>query len=286
MKYLSKIVFSIILSLTFFISCSEEHKIEEERISATDMEFVGLEHNEILEKTFNVLKKEKKDIKNQIKLNSKKNHLERIIVGVISNTEKYTEESKKNGIQSVKDFFKKQNTLSKSNSINNLQAEYLLLPDQDQFYLGQLDLILSSIDTINIKNNSTLESIINLEIAIGYDQNLNNKQLLILFSATQTAKYSFSYWRRNLMSWIDKGGDELSRPGCPTDCPIGKANIAHLKEIVTDDAAGAVAGAVGAAAANIIVGAGTAAYGAAIVTTAAAASAFTAAKKLISWLWS
>lgn len=286
MKVLKSIVgLSILLIASLiFTNCQNENEennlVQENRLKASDFEFVGKEHNKVLEKAFSILKKEKEDILKK----EKNNELQRILIKAISETEEYSKSSKDEGIESIKRFFNKK----------EYDFNYEGLPISENFskeiiknYLLELNEVITNID-INESEEFIKNKISIFEESISEDKELNQYELMILYSSTQTAKNSLIYWKNNLMDWIEISDNKkfkTSRGGCPTNCPIQQENAEHLAEIAQDDVAGAVAGAVGAAVANAVPVGGQVAYGTAIVSTAVGRSAYTAAKKLINWLW-
>lgn len=280
-------IFSLLIAVSIFYDCSndEVENNTQEKITAQKLEFVGIEHNEILEQTFEFLKNNKSQIKTQESRESKVKLLENFLVSKIEKNEKYTAESNLLGVQNIRNTFKNINLQSKSHI--NLEKSVSNLSEIEKSYLNRLDIILSNVsfeseESISLNNSNISE----LEKEIENNINLTNNQLVTLLSATQTAKYSLLYWKENIMKWIDMGNNRLSkRDECPTDCPIQKENMKHLKDIVKADAVGAVSGAAYALAVNVIPGAGQVGYGTVIVGSAAATSVGTAAKKLIDWLW-
>jgi len=143
----------------------------------------------------------------------------------------------------------------------------LQLNEKELHFLNRLDAILTDVeynDPEVIKEIEDLESEIELE-------ELTNNQLLVLYSATQTAKHSYIYWSENWDKWLELDENSL------------KSAMSIGGDIVKGDVAGAVGGAVGALAANIIIGPGQVAYGTAVITCGVAGSVGVAVYKLIEW---
>lgn len=123
------------------------------------------------------------------------------------------------------------------------------------------------LDVISLDNRiSTLENRV-------FEANLTESEQIIIYSATNTARYSLDYWNRNLASW---------------DVLIG-TNTATLKvqrrfswkSVGKNDVAGAIGGAVAAGIANLFGPVGWAGYGSTILAGAAGASAYDAAMQLM-----
>jgi len=254
------------------------------------MEFIGIEHNIMLSDTHTFLIKESIKPNYSAKTTANKiESLEKFLIQRISNEKKYTDASVKEGIEHINALFSK----SFSNSKNSNKVEFNHdLSSKEPKYLSNLNELLDNVD-FNVENNIE-QKIIEIEREIESETTLSNKQLITLFSATQTAKFSYRYWHENWSSWADLNktsrktlkhstlalsGDEQCTDGhCGCNCE-------DAKDIIKADAAGAIGGAVTAAVVNVVPGAGQVAYGGAIVAGAVGGSAVEAANKLLDWLW-
>ncbi len=129
-----------------------------------------------------------------------------------------------------------------------------------------------------MNDNTILLNIISLELEIENDNSLNNDQLIILYSATEIAKYSYTYWSDNWKKWasLNNNGNKI----------VYGNKIANVGgDIVIGDVAGGVAGGVGALAVNLIPGPGQVAYGGAIIGGAVTGSAYVAVDAFLHWLF-
>ncbi|WP_299683538.1 hypothetical protein [uncultured Tenacibaculum sp.] len=284
-----------ILFLNVFISCSNESEINENKFTAKDFEFVGIEHNKILEETFKILKEEKSMLKAKKRQNE--NQFKDVLIRATSNVYKNDKIKKDFAISGVHNFFKieEPNSFSKRrNDVDSFENTISSLSLSEQNYMNQLGEIMKEMDSPDLEKNEIINDIIELEVKIGNDSNLNNEQLQVLYSATQTSKYSFSYWKENANDWVISLEDHdidhtisfssknRKRPICRCGRPA--KFIEAVGDVSSADAAGAIGGAVGAAAVNVVIGPGQVAYGSAIVGTAATASATVVARKIIDWL--
>jgi hypothetical protein len=278
MKYLSRVAFAIVLSLTF-IACSneaEENNNLQERVSSKQLEIVGIEHNQRLKETFDFLTENKKILSKSSKI-EKQEILEGFLISKINSNTKYDKRFNEFTVKYTRDIFinlKNKSKLSFENKTNELAYE---LSKKETFFLTELQNILTTSTTLNQIN----EKIDNLNIEIENDAELNNEQLILLFSATQTAKYSCNYWAYEMENWNNLNSKEAGKlsqkcgePGCYTDT---------VGTIAGADVAGAIGGAVGAVAVNVIVGPGQVAYAGAIIGTAVAGSVGAAVLEFFSW---
>ena len=149
-----------------------------EIINAKNIEFVGIEHNIMLDETYEFLKKQssKQSYKSKSSKN-KKESLEDFLISRIETNKKYSDHSNEIGIQSIKSFFKEKNTFSKSSTYSTKNSSSL--SDNEKEYLDSLNEILEKIDFT--KDNDIEESISNLEKDIENNIDLNDEQLITLF---------------------------------------------------------------------------------------------------------
>jgi len=275
MKNISKIIILIIISITFITCDSNNDEIENNtktKFTPKQFEFIGLEHNELLTQTYEFLNKNKKEMRNKT---GKQNKivLENFLINKIASNKKYSNESNEIGIKKIKEQFRTSNSFPKMNFSKNKST--LNLSEKEIYYLDLLKTILVNIDPLQLTIENEISS---LEKTIQEDTLLNNKQLYILYSATQTAKFSYSYWSENKDLWITLSSD-LNKDSCP-DCWTNAGIVA------TADVAGAVGGAVTAAIVNVMPGPGQVAYAGAIVGAGVGASVSAGVVLFINWLWS
>ncbi|MBV1923961.1 MAG: hypothetical protein KUG68_08045 [Flavobacteriaceae bacterium] len=257
---------STILSVLVLFSCSKDTVNETENqgadftkgkgeITANDLQFVGVEHNQMLAETYNYIESVGQDVT-----------LERIqnnLVDNIKDNDQYNDESNAIGIDFTNDLLK---TPTESISLTGFGTS-----ERENVYLNELQEILNDAE---FGNQEFIEKVMQLENAIANDGSFSDEQLITLYSATQVAQYSFNYWSHNLENW-----ENLARRhgGTPTR--------SHGGDIVGGDVAGAVAGAAGAWAVNVVPGAGQVAYGGAILGGAVAGSVGVAVTKIWDWFW-
>lgn len=286
--------FTAILSFAIF-SCTnksmETDDITSEVINATNIEFVGIEHNIMLDETYEFLKKEssKKSYMNKSS-KSKKEDLEDFLISRVRANRKYSDHSNEIGIENVERIFKEKQTFTKRSTYSQKTSSELSSKEEE--YLNSLNEILEKIDFT--KDNNIEESISNLEQDIENEVDLSDEQLITLFSATQTAKYSYKYWLENMSKWTELEGSTnkvlnhseyfFNKGEECTDGHCG-CNCEDAKDIVKADVGGAVAGAAGAWIVNVVPGAGQVAYGGAIVGGAVAGSVGVAVTKFLDWIW-
>ena len=300
-KNVFKIVIAslIIIGGLVFYSCQTDKKNEIEKpnkssITAKSMEFVGIEHNQLLEESFQFLKKEhRKNSYVARTIDNRKQRLEDFLISRVESNNKYSKESNELAVANIKKAFSSESTIASRVSISNASRVSISnestidFPEEIKGYLEDLDKILDQIGS----NTDVGEKISNLEKRIEMDNKLTEKNLIILFSATQTAKYSYAYWSKNADKWkfLSKEGTlRAIRRSADSGSEQGNSNSNSgwetTKDIVKYDVAGAAGGAAGAAIVNVIPVAGQVAYGSAIVGGAVGASVTEGVKKLLDWM--
>jgi hypothetical protein len=276
-------LFTFIITSLIFYSCTSESETNEvqNKISAKQLEFGGIEHNEILNKTFDFIIKNESKMKSLKSKANKMKLIEEFMVSQIENNQNYSSESSNLGVKFIRDAFKKRksNLKSKNNSI--------IVSEIEAIYLNRLDEVINNSSYSNKDDiNLAISNIINLENEIEKDESLTNEQLITLFSATQTAKHSYQYWVENMHNWYNLSSEHKKTNFQKRDGD-GHANGCQCLvvggAIVGADVKGAVAGAVGAAIVNVVPVAGQVTYGAAIVGTAATNSALEAIDQFLDW---
>lgn len=245
---MKKLIFGLIASVVMAFSGNAQ-----ERLTSKDLEFVGIQHNQILEKVYNFIVENKIDNENKSKV------VDFMLEMAKENSKSDDEFDFASNL--IKDVFAKK--YSSDRLYTDDMAEKL--SDIDRGYLDKLNDLLNH----NYENsNEFTQAVLELENSIDNDKNLNNNDLSVLYTATNTAKYSFQYWERNSEKWVslNKNESTMKRGG---------------RRIVGADVIG---GAAGAWIVNVMPGAGQVAYGSAIVGGAVANSLCEAGSQLMDWL--
>lgn len=257
-----------ILIIVILSSCNKDDAtiLEKSRLlTLQEIEKLGVEHNNILDKVLIGLKENKvsfKKDKDNIEtiLNKELNTLyetnlntNKEIVTAIEYSEK---EVSRFAIKAHQSFLK--NSKSQS-SLQIIIREYSEnLTESQQNFLIQIDEVLSQttndVEATLSKLNS-IQEIVQSELSV--------EEAQVVLAGAEIGKASLQYWSENIEEWqqvLDKGG-------------IQQKGWLDWSELGGSDVAGAVGGAIGAAVVNIVPGAGQVAYGAAILGGAAGASA-------------
>ncbi len=251
------LIFIAIISAILFSCSSESDNDVETKITPNDIEFVGIEHNEMVGEAYDFLNQQNGNLK------SAKTGIEEFLISKIRGNSKYSTESNEIAVDYVRSVFS-QTSLKSLNT--NDYSQYL--SEKENFYLQKLDEILTD---VGFNNAEVPNKILALEKEIQNESSFSDEQLIVLFSATQTARYSYSYWSENWDKWLALDGNNL------------KSVTGVGKDIVKGDVAGAVGGAVGALVVNVIPGLGQVAYGGAVVGGGVGASVGVAVYKLMEW---
>lgn len=255
-------ILAFFLSAIIFISCSKESEgldSKEELITAKELEFVGKDHNAILDKTYAFLKNNPQ--------NQNKARLEEFLINDTKSNTRYSQKSNDIGIERIKEEFNSTSSASKSLYSKKTADD---LGVAEELYLDKLNVILSN---VGFNDNNVFLNISKLEKEIEADEQLDDKQLITLFSATQTARYSYTYWSENYNKWAALANNTSNK----------QAKTMKGKDVVKADVAGAVGAAAATWVANAVPGAGQVAYGSAIVAGAAATSVGQAVLELLDW---
>lgn len=229
--------------------------------SPSDFENVGKEHNimmEVIYKNFN-----EKHITNNIG-----NEIKTVSIEYINkNMTQYSEEDRKLAVKFVTDYVN--SPVFYEGKLYNASLEKELSTATKRY----LDVLNNIINDESLDHRQFETKVKSLEKEI-VSAKLSPKEETILFSATNTAVYSHSYWATNYSKW--KALD-LARNGSTT------MKAGPGPRIVGMDVAGGVGAAAGTWAVNVIPGAGQVAYGTAIVGGAVAGSAGQAVYELGSY---
>lgn len=224
-------------------------------ISAKDLQFVGIEHNKLLEKTYQAL------YDNNVREKESQEFTRNFLVETILEQRDYSEKSNVLGANFAAEY-----VLNPPEKIPNLYVGTArkVLTSKEKQILDKLEKIIETTDPRDVDSKiSELEK----EISNGdYDE----KQLVTLYSATNVGRFSSEYWSQNGRKWAGLSNNSKKSVG---------------GDIVKGDIAGAVGGAVGAFAVNIIPGAGQLAYGSAIISGAVGFSVATAVNEFLDWVW-
>ena len=235
-------------------------------VTPADLEFVGIEHNQMLESTYNYLKN------NGATKQNAKDLAENHLITAITNNRKYSKESNQLGVDYVKNIF--DNPIPSPMVIYSSEAA-MHLSTKEKMYLDQLSAILDAPFT---SVNDIVSKITLLEGNIQQDSRLTENQLVTLYSSTQVARYSAQYWltNNNAQKWF-----QLTHPGMMLRTDPGEI----AGSIVKADISGGAGAAVGAFIVNAVPGAGQVAYGGAILGGAVGASAGMAINHLLDAIW-
>lgn len=251
---MKRIYLSVLVVLVTLLSCNKDDASENSKIKAKDLEFIGVKHNLIMASSLEFLEKESKNKDYSLKTQSER--IEDLQNFVISETvsNEYSKESNEQAIKNIKNIFQAKKYYTEEN-----------LSEIEQNYLDRLYQIIEEAN-FDIENDLTISRIEALETEIeNISDTLTDEQLVLLFSATQTGKYSYDYWKNNIDDWLNSDLSNMQNRCGSSDCPLQNG-------VVQQDIGGAVAGAVSAWIANAIPGVGQVAYGSTILGAAAAAS--------------
>lgn len=275
-KSTNLIFISAITSLLFtitIIGCQKEIATEtptHNTFLTKDFDNIGVMHNKDLDELYTGLKNLKAN--NSTILDSTRTQYIDIVKNLLTDqikSENFSDKEK-NIIFSVFSSHSKTlstvnvSYLSSSPQSHKLYEEYAnsLTTNQKQI-LDELQLILS-------KNETVLEmtkSIEDLEKSAA--TRVDEKELFVIYCATSVAKSTSKYWYENLSKWqMLKTKDNIQVNSIKTL----KTSSYGWNDLIGDDVAGAVGGAVGAAIVNLVPGPGQIAYGTAIAGGAAANS--------------
>lgn len=244
------------------LSHSQNHK-SKSKVGANQLEFLGIEHNKMLDKVYKFIKN------NELSDENGKLMIENFLVEQISSNEKYTEKSNQIGINYIRNLF--------DNKIDLYKLNYkpVINPNIVNNYINELENIL---DSFQLSDDSVIMEIKNLEDDIEKSKRLSESDMIALFSSTQIAQYSINYWTENLDKWLS-----LENPESNTGINQKMDGPGPGGKIAAADAAGAIGGAAGAWAVNIVPGAGQAAYGGAILGGAVGGSVATGVSELLDY---
>lgn len=258
------------LGLTFpFQACHQDPAPEIPKIQAAELEFIGVEHNEKLQDTFEFL------VANQNSMGHKspianKQVLENFLIDQIEGNTQYPANMNAIGVAYTQQLFA---SSKKQIARQEEHFEGLVLGEKEKFYLNKLNSILS-VETFG--DIRVAQEIRVLEESIALENDLSDRELVLLFSATSVARHSYTYWSENHENWAQLGPDWTSQHSYKTG-PAGN--------IVKADVAGAVAGAAGAWVVNAVIGPGQVAYGGAILGGAVSGSVFQGVYEFLDWAW-
>lgn len=273
MKHLSKIVFAIIFSLTFF-ACSEESNFtqDSELLSLDEFKKLAQNHNKAMDYVLNGLKN------NEVSFDKNKSNIGDLINlelnSFYSNTYKASKEiAVEYSEKEVERFFYEKNVKEKSSSsslspIQMVVSEYSeSLSDEAIALLNELEISLN-----NAPNDfdSTINQINAIEETA--QNELTEIEAQIILAGAEIGKASLEYWRDNIDEWqqvlLDGNNNNSAK------------SWFSWSDVAGADVAGAVGGAVGAAVVNVIPGAGQVGYAGAIIGGAAGGSAASAVSQI------
>lgn len=237
---------SLLLFFITFVSFSQT------RFKASDFDFIGIEHNNLLEKTYSSLSENKNVDNNSVTQTT------------LDYCQNYFDKSKM-------DIGMKENLNKKiADYISNKKKSSSLLPDNYKRYFNTETVIyinrLNSI-LMNSKDEEEFKSLLVMfEKDIYKNPKLDNSALAILYSATSVAKNSLDYWVKNAEKWQKLTAIPQEKKGFWQGVWDG------CVATTTADVQGAITGAAFAVGYNIIPGGGQVGYVATIVATSFASS--------------
>jgi hypothetical protein len=282
MKKISSLTLMLLL---LFIACNnnedeiietQNRSLNESKFTAKDFAFVGIEHNQGLERTLQFLTDNKERI-SKLPVSERIPELQNFLVGDVDPENKYDDRSDELSESQIEQIF----SSIKYEDDTNLSYRVSYISDTANEYLERLQFIVESRDNPSIDKVLANISILEEEIESSR-YSFTDKELVILFSATQTARYTCQYWFDNIGKWSSISNIPQSR--CPGQDASGCYNDV-VGSIASADVAGAVGGAAVAFVANIVPGAGQITYGGAIVTGAVGNSVQAAVSSFIDWLF-
>lgn len=229
------------------------------RLRSADLEFVGIKHNQMLDRFYN------KAVAERWTAADKQEATDFLISEITRECQSSAEATMAR--DHITQRMATPSTIAEPSSTIFAPG----LPEKVKVHLRALDNI-----SYNGGNNlaNFHRQVVALENNIDRDAALNNKDLLVLYTATNVAKYSATYWAGNRDRWVNYGG---------TNPPPVAAKMGPGGRIGGMDVAGAVGAAAGAAAVNIVIGPGQVAYGGAILGGAVAGSVGQAVYEVWDW---
>lgn len=264
------LVVLFIVCFVFIESCQDEESIVQVKISAVDFENIGLEHNSLLSETYLYLHDNITSLNQQSEI-ARKNKLQEFLVHKILENKKYPRENASIGKDFTVNLFRtSKNLFEKEEFIANNS-----LSENEIKVLASLDKILSF---KSFENSNVVKQIEDLNRQIEFNNELTSKELIVLYSATSIAKYSFLYWKENISSWEELASNDLVHKNLNVRSGPGG-------NIVKADVAGGVGAAAGTWLLNALPGPGNLAYGSAIIGGAGGASVYQAVTEILNWLW-
>ncbi len=201
-------------------------------IKASDLYYVGEEHNRILDLVYNKMKNDKSYIFDKNKL-----------VNLLSSYDKTDDDlQRNNNLILIRDVLLNRDV----KHVKTLVDNFVRKNDNDYFskYYSKI------VEISNLKNDFIKKNL-ELEKTIENEKKLNYKEKVILLSFLIVNRFSYNYWLKNKDKWmviLNKNNHK----GC-------------CDGIAAADGYGAAAGALGALAVNIIPGGGQIAYCGAII---------------------
>lgn len=230
--------------------------------SSADFENIGIEHNRILDQIY--LRLQAQQTKEHVgKI------VEQVVLQELDNLVNYSNDDIQLAKRNIVSFVANPNVPVDQLYDNNMARS---LSSDSKRFLDSLNRIIDLYNSSSVADFNLQVGNLEKEISTS---NLPLVDIVILYSATNTAKYSNVYWSQNTAKWValnDKESTSSSRLSC-------------CGGVVKADVAGAVGGAIGAAAVNLLPGAGQVAYGSAILGGAVGNSAVKAVENLLNWLW-
>ncbi len=273
MYFKSLFKFTLLASFVAFLaSCNKEAQMNGELqtksgsgIVASDLQFVGVQHNQMLAAMYNAF--EAADVSSS--------DGQAFIVDFL---QQEISDPSYGYVDDPSSLDLAQQTIADVVNGGNYQTNLLnLYPDPaiEGYLSNEEKVYLDDLYGIIFDNTKTVQEMLNeisaLEDIIENDHGFTAEQHITLFSATNVAKASLQYWDQNIDAWVSLGAGKNFK----TMGPAG--NIAGA------DVAGAAGGAATAWVVNVVPGAGQVAYGGAILGGAAGGSVAAGVMELWDW---
>ena len=242
------------------------------RVVPEDLAYVGIEHNAQTDALYDAY------VADGVTEDESKEYARTFLIGQIDWTDPEIGELAE---ENINDYF--------DNPIASYSDDFYpgsLETDLDSAIKGYLDDLhgIMSIDGITVSDLNA--QVTDLETTIYGDMSLNNDELCVLFSATQTAKHSYEYWTNNGDKWMSLDGGAGFDGAAAVEDGAGEATASAVAgDIAKADVGGAVGAAAGAWVVNVAPGAGQVAYGGAILGGAVGTSVGAGVVKLLDWIW-
>lgn len=249
-----KLIFGLIATVFFGLLGNAQ------RFSSKDLEIIGIEHNRLLDLAYGAIKS------NQLTDKNKKDLIP-VLQKSISESRDYSKADLEQSFKFLNQIGTETINLDKNfySFSNSSNIDKVALPYYDKLY--------AIVMKENLASKEITAKIETLETEIYNDKNIDNKQLIIFYSGSNVAKYSYLYWEQNTSKWQQLNPSYIvaAKKGSP-------------RRVAGADVIGGIAGATTCWMANAVPGAGQAAYGTAIAVGAVGFSMAEAGSQFMDWM--